>query len=165
MKIRSLSKIVYACLALGLALPVGASAQESGGEAQQNASGSGLTLIESRSPGSYVATAAGMSLYTLVDENMQPLPCEGECLESWPAYTGEAALAEAGIALDANLIGTTQMQDGSTQVTYNDHPLYTFAGDEGDPGRTQGQGVQGFGGTWYLLDDTGQPLESDPNAP
>lgn len=163
MKIQSLFKRVILGVILGLFFT--ASAQESGGEATQNTPASGgITLIETRSPGSYVATAGGMSLYTLVDENLQPLPCESECLEAWPAFTGEATLAEAGIALDANLIGTTQLEDGSTQVTYNDHPLYTFAGDEGDPGRTEGQGVQGFGGTWYLLDDMGQPLESDPDV-
>ncbi len=143
-------------------LPVGAFAQESGGATQSG--GSGITLIETRAPGSYVASADGIALYTLVDENMEVLPCNAECLEAWPAYTGEAALAEAGIALDESLIGTTEAEDGSTQVSYNGYPLYTFSGDEGDPGSTEGQAVEGFGGTWYLLEDSGEPLESDPNA-
>ena len=39
--------------------------------------------------------------------------------------------------------------DGTMEVTYNGWPLHTFAGDGGSPGKTAGNGIQSFGGTWY----------------
>ena len=55
---------------------------------------SGLTLVESRDPGSYIADSKGMTLYTLVDKNMKALACGAECLKSWPTYTGDVAPAK-----------------------------------------------------------------------
>ena len=39
--------------------------------------------------------------------------------------------------------------DGTTEVTYNGHPLYTYAGDSA-PGQTSGQGSDDFGAEWYV---------------
>lgn len=131
------------------------------GVAAQTATGSGLLMIEARNPGSYLADPEGNTLYTLVDEGGQPLPCEADCLTAWPPYTGEAALDEAaGSQLDASLVGTVDTAEGA-QVTYNGLPLYTFTQDA-QPGDLSGQGVEGFGGTWYIIGDDGEPLESDP---
>ena len=46
-------------------------------------------------------------------------------------------------------------------VTYNSWPLYTFSGDSG-PGRVNGQGITNFGGTWYVLNVSGNPVTSSP---
>jgi hypothetical protein len=40
--------------------------------------------------------------------------------------------------------------DGKPQVTYHGHPLYFFSGDQ-NPGDANGQGVNTFGGLWYVL--------------
>lgn len=46
----------------------------------------------------------------------------------------------AGPELDGALLGAVERTDGSTQVTYNDLPLYLFSGDEA-AGDTNGQGL------------------------
>ena len=49
------------------------------------------------------------------------------------------------------MLGTTKRTDGTTQVTYNSHPLYYFAGDKA-AGDTNGQGTAGI---WFLLSPQG----------
>jgi predicted lipoprotein with Yx(FWY)xxD motif len=40
------------------------------------------------------------------------------------------------------------------QVTYNHHPLYTFA-SETKKGQTNGEGVNGFGANWFVVSPAG----------
>ena len=44
-------------------------------------------------------------------------------------------------------------------MTYNGHPLYTFAGDSA-PGQTNGQASDGFGAEWYVLSAAGDEITS-----
>jgi predicted lipoprotein with Yx(FWY)xxD motif len=127
-----------------------------------NVAEAGLILITTRDPSSYIATADGAALYTLVDENNEVLPCNAECLEAWPPYTGEAS-ADEGTGLSADLVGTTQTEDGQEIVTYNDYPLYTFTGDQ-NPVDVTGQAVEGFGGTWYVIGEDGEPFIENPTT-
>jgi predicted lipoprotein with Yx(FWY)xxD motif len=57
-----------------------------------------------------------------------------------------------------SLIGTTKRADGRLQVTYNHHPLYTFAKDT-KTGQTNGEGLNAFGAEWYVLSPTGAKVE------
>jgi hypothetical protein len=63
----------------------------------------------------------------------------------------------AGSGAKASLLGTTKRSDGAQQVTYNQHPLYLFAGDTA-PGQTTGQGSTGFGAPWYVLTPGGNQI-------
>jgi len=63
------------------------------------------------------------------------------------------ALTEEGRA-NAALLGTSKRADGTTQVTYNGHPLYRFIMDT-SPGQTNGQGVVAFGGSWFAVTAAG----------
>ena len=60
--------------------------------------------------------------------------------------------------MSASKLGTTKRSDGTTEVTYNGHPLYTFAGDNA-PGQATGQGSDDFGAEWYVLSAAGTPIE------
>jgi len=93
---------------------------------------------------------------------LQPVPCTGECLEAWPPLIVEAGTEPTGsTALNPELIGTTELEDGTVQVTYNGYPLYYFSGDEAE-GDLNGLGVEAFGGTWYAVSSSnGVPLETD----
>jgi hypothetical protein len=64
----------------------------------------------------------------------------------------------------AALLGTTTRADGTQQVTYNGHPLYYFMNDKA-PGDARGQGINRFGGGWYVVDPTGDKIDSDAPAP
>jgi predicted lipoprotein with Yx(FWY)xxD motif len=61
----------------------------------------------------------------------------------------------AGDGVDESLLSTITRDDGTTQVTYNGWPLYTFSGDTA-PGDTNGAGEED---TWFLISSTGDPLQ------
>ncbi len=66
---------------------------------------------------------------------------------------------KAGTGVKASLLGTTKRSDGTTQVTYNKHPLYRFLNDKNTVGATSGEGVDAFGAEWYVLGTNGKKIE------
>jgi predicted lipoprotein with Yx(FWY)xxD motif len=61
-------------------------------------------------------------------------------------------------------VGTIARPEGTTQVTYNGHPLYLFTGDSA-AGQTNGQGVVAFGGTWTVVQVAAAPaVTATPTA-
>jgi ABC-type oligopeptide transport system substrate-binding subunit len=50
--------------------------------------------------------------------------------------------------------GTIKRSDGSTQATFDGHPLYTFVGDTA-PGQAKGNGLNAFGGLWHEVTTSG----------
>ena len=65
--------------------------------------------------------------------------------------------------MTASIVATSARSDGEPQITYNGHPLYLFSGDQ-RPGDANGQGVNAFGGLWYVLSSAGnQIVGSAPN--
>ena len=65
--------------------------------------------------------------------------------------------------MQAALLGTTTRTDGAKQVTYNGHPLYYFVNDKA-AGDARGQGINRFGGGWYVVDPTGNKIDPDDLA-
>ncbi|MGH2879162.1 MAG: COG4315 family predicted lipoprotein [Solirubrobacteraceae bacterium] len=84
--------------------------------------------------------------------------CSGACASVWPPVTSSGAPSVSGAAKSADL-GTITRSDGTTQVTYNGHPLYFFAKDK-DSGDAYGQGVHGFGADWYALKPSGSKVDN-----
>ena len=54
--------------------------------------------------------------------------------------------------------------DGKTQVTYDGHPLYTYAGDS-SPGATNGQGQNTFGALWWVVAPNGSVVKTAAAQP
>jgi predicted lipoprotein with Yx(FWY)xxD motif len=54
------------------------------------------------------------------------------------------------------VLGTTERDDGTTQVTYNGHPLYFYAHEGKDEVRCHN--VPGFGGIWLALGADGNRI-------
>lgn len=79
--------------------------------------------------------------------------CYGDCAEAWPPVLTKGEPIAAGDA-DAGLLGTTTRRDGSTQVTYNGHPLYYYA-HEG-PGEVTCHDVATHGGLWWVVTPAGE---------
>jgi hypothetical protein len=65
-------------------------------------------------------------------------------------------VAAGGSAMASDL-GSITRSDGTKQVTYNGHPLYYYSGDSG-PGQANGQGNDGFGAKWWLVDPSGSDV-------
>jgi predicted lipoprotein with Yx(FWY)xxD motif len=108
----------------------------------------------------YVPTGSGPSyaLYADTKDSSTASACTGACARIWPPVltSGPTQLA-AGSGLSASSLGTIARADGTTQVTYNGHPLYLFA--KGFTG-VSGQGV----GPFVLMGSNGQLLATPPSA-
>ncbi len=62
-----------------------------------------------------------------------------------------------GGGVKASLLGTIKRTDGTTQVTYNKHPLYYYSGDS-QAGQQNGQGLNAFGALWYVVGPAGNQV-------
>ncbi len=105
----------------------------------------GGTLRTAKIHGATVLTnAKGLTLYWFVPDTSTKSVCNGTCAAYWPPVAGTPT-AGPGVA---GHIGTIKRADGSTQATYNGHPLYTYAGDSG-PGQANGNNITLNGGLWH----------------
>jgi predicted lipoprotein with Yx(FWY)xxD motif len=113
--------------------------------------------------GKVVVDAHGQTVYILTSAAKKNVACTDAsgCTAVWPdlPLPDGTSAATAGSGLDASLLSTMTLSDGETYPTYNGYLLYEYAGDSG-PGEANGQGVQSFGGTWYVLDASGMPIKS-----
>jgi predicted lipoprotein with Yx(FWY)xxD motif len=111
----------------------------------------------STSLGKTVVTASGHTLYLFQKDQNGKSACTGMCATFWPPLIASAK-PRAGAGVKASLLGTTKRADGRLQVTYNHHPLYTFAKDT-KKGQTTGEGVSAFGAKWFAVSPTGAALQ------
>ena len=100
--------------------------------------------------GRIVVDGHAHTLYLFQKDKGGKSACSGACAQNWPPLLTKGA-PKAGPSAKASLLGTTKRADGTTQVTYNKHPLYTVAGDAGKRGATKGQGLTAFGAKWYVV--------------
>ena len=119
-------------------------------------SGKSATLgVENTNLGKILDDSDGQTLYVFQADTGTKSACFGACASNWPPL--RSSKPTVGSGADASMVGTTKRSDGQAQVTYNGHPLYTFAGDS-SPGDTSGQGVDAFGGLWYAVSPSGQEV-------
>ena len=89
-----------------------------------------------------LTNAKGFTLYSFAPDTPTASKCNGTCAQSWPPVKPGTASGVKGA------FATIKRSDGSTQLVFNGHPLYTFTGDT-SPGTASGNGVNAFGGLWY----------------
>jgi predicted lipoprotein with Yx(FWY)xxD motif len=146
------------------------SSSSSGSSTSSPAAATAGTVTTATIGGATVLTnVKGFAVYSFAPDTMTKSNCNGACAAAWPPVKGPTT---AGADLTGKL-GTIKRPDGSTQATYNGHPLYTFIKDTG-PGTDTGNGVDAFGGLWHALTASGSaapastPSGSSPqhhNAP
>jgi predicted lipoprotein with Yx(FWY)xxD motif len=105
--------------------------------------------------GELLVNEDGMTLYLFTQDPDGASACNEGCATTWPPLVADGD-PTAGNGADESLLGTITRDDGTTQVTYNGHPLYTYANDAA-PGDTTGHEV---GDVWYALGADGEALES-----
>jgi predicted lipoprotein with Yx(FWY)xxD motif len=122
--------------------------------------GSAATTVEVHTSNgkSFLTDGSGRSLYLFASDSATKSTCSGVCAAAWPPVTATTA-PTAGMGAVAGDIGTISRSGDATQVTYAGHPLYYYAGDSGS-GQTNGEGVNEFGASWYLLAPSGQQITS-----
>jgi predicted lipoprotein with Yx(FWY)xxD motif len=107
--------------------------------------------------GTILVNSTGRTLYLFEKDKGKTSSCSGACASTWPPVTTKAT-PKPGTGVSAAMLGTTKRSDGTTEVTYNGHPLYTYAGDAA-PGDTTGEGLNQFGAEWYVLSPHGDKVE------
>lgn len=129
------------------------------GEGQQDIARIGSA--ESPEHGRYLTNARGMALYMFTaDTQGEASACYDACAGAWPPMLSAAAPLPAGNAAKPTMLGMLERDGGALQATYNGWPLYTFVRDQ-EPGDVTGQGVQSFGGVWYLIAPSGKAITGE----
>ena len=137
-------KITFAIAAAALIVTAGLAA------ASTSATGVGVTQSKF---GRVLVDGHGHSLYLFERDRGGKSSCYGGCAGEWPPLIASGK-PQAKSGVKAAWLGRTKRRDGRWQVTYRKHPLYTFAGDTGR-GQTNGEGLDDFGGWWYLVSPAG----------
>jgi predicted lipoprotein with Yx(FWY)xxD motif len=106
--------------------------------------------------GRVLVNSQGRTLYLFGKDRTGKSACTGQCAGFWPPLITSGKPHVAGGAR-ASLVGTTKRADGRMQVTYNHHPLYTFAKDKAK-GQTNGEGITAFGGQWNAVSPAGSKV-------
>jgi predicted lipoprotein with Yx(FWY)xxD motif len=118
--------------------------------------GAGITIKTSDSQfGQVLFDGDEQAIYYFDKESGSKSECYGECAAAWPPVLTEGD-PQAGSGAQAGLLGTTQRNDGTTQVTYDGHPLYYYIDDP--KGEVDCHNVNEFGGLWLAVQGNGQPV-------
>jgi len=113
------------------------------GAASSASSAQALKTIQIRGV-AVVTNAKGSTLYWFAPDTATKSVCNGSCAQYWPPVLGSQ---KAGPGVTGTL-GTIKRSDGSTQASYDGHPLYTYIGDNA-PGQANGNNLNLNGGLWH----------------
>jgi predicted lipoprotein with Yx(FWY)xxD motif len=113
-----------------------------------------LTVASAPEVGPVLVDSKGFTVYDFHKDKGTASSCYGGCAEVWPPVLSEGA-PQTGEGANASKLGTTKRKDGTTQVTYAGHPLYTYVADK-KPGEANGNDFSSFGAQWYALKGNGE---------
>jgi predicted lipoprotein with Yx(FWY)xxD motif len=113
-----------------------------------------VSVVKVDGVGSVLVDSEAMALYSPAQEANGTIACTGSCTSIWvPLTLPMGQSAPTGTAGLGSKLGTVQRPDGSTQVTFDGKPLYTFAEDSG-PGVVSGDdfsdSFDGTSFTWHV---------------
>src|SRR5438477_5869948 len=106
-----------------------------------------------------LTNAKGFTLYSFAPDTSTKSNCNGTCAQNWPPVKGPATAS--GVK---GTFGTIKRSDGSTQATFDGHPLYTFVGDTA-PGQAKGNGLNAAGGLWHEITTSGAAAPAGSSSP
>ena len=100
---------------------------------------------------SVLTNSSGRTLYWFAPDTPSKSACYGACAAYWPPVIGNPV---AGQGVTVSKIATIARTDGTIQVTYAGHPLYTYVGDTA-PGQASGNNINLNGGFWHEVPAAG----------
>jgi predicted lipoprotein with Yx(FWY)xxD motif len=113
--------------------------------------------IQHSPEGSILATGSGRTLYDFGPDTPAHSACVNVgCVYQWPPLIVKGSVL-VGPGVNRALLGTVTRANGSTQLSYNGHPLYTYILDV-KAGSVTGQAIDQDGGPWYVLDPAGNEI-------
>jgi predicted lipoprotein with Yx(FWY)xxD motif len=105
--------------------------------------------------GPLVTDASGAAFYLYTADARRRATCVGSCAVNWvPLVVPDGATGQAGVGVEARLIGTVPRPGGGRQITYGGWPLYTYLGDRTTFSVT-GNGRRVGGGTFHPVTPSG----------
>jgi predicted lipoprotein with Yx(FWY)xxD motif len=107
-----------------------------------------------------LTNAKGFTVYSFAPDTATKSNCNGSCAHYWPPVKGPLT---AGPGVTGTLATITR-SDGSTQATYNGHPLYTYVSDTA-PGQDKGNGLNLSGGVWHVVPVSGTAAPAAHSSP
>jgi predicted lipoprotein with Yx(FWY)xxD motif len=111
--------------------------------------------------GQIVVDAKNMTLYQFTADTANTSNCTATCIQAWPPLTvTKGTTPSAGSGVTGALGTITRADDGSSQVTLNQLPLYYFAQDKA-AGDVKGQGVAD---KWYVVSPSGTMIKTTAGA-
>ena len=133
-----------------------------GGTAGASTGSTAASVVSTKtsSLGTFLVDGQGRTLYLWDADHGPRSTCTAACAQAWPPLTTTAAPKASG-AVKSSLLGTATRADGSREVTYAGHPLYTYAGDT-RPGQVTGEGSNSFGAPWWTVTTAGRALQGQP---
>ena len=133
------------------------------GSIARSATRSSATVSLRKTPlGMVLVAANGHTIYLFGKDRNDKSACSASCAQFWPPLLSRGK-PTAGPGVHASLLGTTKRSNGSVQVTYNKHPLYTYVLDK-QAGQTKGEGISAFGAKWYALSAKGTAIIKTPTT-
>ena len=146
-----IAAVAISAAACGSSSSGGSSTPSSGSTPAAGSAGSSAALKTATIGGVTVVTnGRGFTLYSFAPDTATASKCTGACAEIWPPVTGSAAPGQ-GVT---GTLGTITRSDGSKQITYDGHPLYTYTADTA-PGQAKGNGLNVNGGVWHEVTANG----------
>jgi predicted lipoprotein with Yx(FWY)xxD motif len=127
-----------------------------GGEttnAEPETGAANVSLTNVPNLGMILVDSKGFTLYLFAKDKGTTSTCNGGCAQAWPPLTTEGA-PQASNGASSPELGTSKRSDGTTQVTYAGHPLYTYSADT-EPGEANGNGLNAFGAVWNAMNAEG----------
>ena len=107
--------------------------------------------------GRVLVDSKGFTLYDFHKDKGSKSACYAACAGVWPPLTTDGAPQPKDGAM-ASKLGMTKRKDGTMQVTYAGHPLYTYEADT-KPGDAKGNDFSSYGAEWYALQPNGEDAE------
>jgi len=124
------------------------------GSVARSATGTNVTVaLRKTKLGMILVNSRGHTLYLFAKDRNGKSACSGSCAKFWPPSL-RSGRPTAGSGVKASMLGTTKRTNGTLQLTYNKHPLYTFTLDK-QAGQTKGEGTLAFGARWYAVSARG----------
>jgi predicted lipoprotein with Yx(FWY)xxD motif len=124
-------------------------APSSSGSSSGAAAAAGTVKTATIAGATVLTNSKGFTLYSFAPDTSTTSKCNGTCAQSWPPVTGP--VTGSGVT---GTFGTITRSDGSTQATFDGHPLYTFTGDTAT-GQAKGNGLNAAGGLWHEITTSG----------
>jgi predicted lipoprotein with Yx(FWY)xxD motif len=101
---------------------------------------------------SVLANGDGFTLYWFAADTATKSACNELCTAYWPPVPGRVTAGPCTTGVP----GMIRRSDGSTQATFDGHPLYTYVGDS-SPGQAHGSSPGMNGGPWHEITYPAEP--------